>query len=186
VTPGDYRVDLVVEGEVVDSKSMTIHMDPEVPLVGTERMAYDNILMDLHEMQREGTAVAADLTRLYRAMESAEEAMEEEDVSGEVERAFADFKERFDEVRPAFGVPLGGGRFGGGSDDNALARVAGVKSSIGAFWETPSDALVSAYYDAKAAMAAALPEAAALMEQARALAGMLAEEGITLEVPGGM
>jgi photosystem II stability/assembly factor-like uncharacterized protein len=186
VTPGDYRVDLVVEGEVVDSKSMTIHMDPEVMLVGTERVAYDNIVMDLHEMQREGTGVAADLTRLYRSMEAAEEAMEDEDVSGEAQRAFDDFRERFDEVRALFGVPLGGGRFGGGDPENALARVVTVKSSISAFWETPSDALVQGYYDAKAAMVAALPQAAALMDQARALSETLDDEGITLEVPGGM
>jgi len=185
VTPGDYRVDLVVDGRVIDSEPMRIHQDPEVLMSETERMAYDNIVMDLHEIQRSGTEVAAQLTRLYRAMEAAAEEIEGgADVPGSVEDDFEDFQEDFEAFRGRFGVPLGQRGFGG--DENALGTVAQVKGSISSFWETPSDALVGAYYDAKADMVAAMGEAAGIMQRARALSAALAESGVEMEVPGGM
>jgi photosystem II stability/assembly factor-like uncharacterized protein len=192
VTPGDYRVDLVVDGVVVDSKPMTIHQDPEVRMSVTERMAYDNILRDLHDMRRQGTAAAARLTRLYRAMEAAAEQMEEESVSGNVEDDFEEFQAAFDELRVKFGVPLGGGGGrgfgggGGGGGDNALGEVGGIAGEISSFWETPSDALVERYYAAKASLSAAMEEVEPFMERARVLSAALAEDGVTMEVPGGM
>jgi len=186
VTPGDYRVDLFADGEMVDSRSMRIHPDPELRMNATERVAYDNILFDLHELQRHGTEVAARLTRLHRAVESAAEEIEEEEVSGEAVEDFETFREAFDALRPKFGVPLDEGRgrrFGGGSSDDVLRGVAGIKGEISAFWETPSDALVERYYDAKAEMAAALAQAEALMEQASQVSAMLQGAGVTLEVP---
>jgi len=177
-------VDLVANGVVVDSEPMRIHQDPEVLMNATERMAYDNVVMDLHEMQRRGTEMAARLTRLYRAMEGAAEDIEGgADVPGDVEDDFEDFQEAFEALRPRFGVPLGQR---GGGDGNALQRVAQVKGSISAFWETPSDALVGAYYDAKADLVSAMDEADALMETARALSAALGEAGVEMEVPGGM
>ncbi len=186
VTPGDYRVDLVVDGVVADSEPMTIHQDPEVRLSVTERTAYDNILRDLHEMRRQGTDAAARLTRLYRAMEGAAEQMEDENVSGDVEDDFEAFQEAFDELRAKFGVPLGQRGFGGGGGDNALAAVAGIAGEISAFWETPSDALVARYYGAKASFRAAMEEVEPFIERARGLGAALAEEGVSMEVPGGM
>jgi len=106
------------------------------------------------------------------------------DVPGSVEDDFEQFQEDFEAFRGKFGVPLGQRRFGG--DDNALGTVAQVKGSISSFWETPSDALVGAYYDAKAGMVAARGEAEDIMARARALSAALGESGIELEVPGGM
>src|SRR6056297_419608 len=185
VTPGDYRVDLVANGEVVDSKPMTVHQDPEVRMGTTERIAYDNILNDLHDLRREGTGAAARLTRLYRAMEAAAEEIENSEVPGDVEDDFEAFREEFDELRGLFGVPLGQRRFGGG-DDNALGAVAGIAGEIGAFWETPSDALVERYYDARADLVAAMRRVDPFMERARAMSASLDDAGITMEVPGGM
>jgi len=186
VTPGDYRVDLMVDGRMVDSKSMTIHPDPEVRMNATERVAYDNILNDLHDLRGEGTEVAARLTRLYRAMEAADDEIENGDVSGDVEDDFEAFREEFDDVRALFGVPLGQRRFGGGGDDDALGAIAGIASEIGAFWETPSDALVRRYYAAKSDLAAAMRRVGPFMERAREMSGSLADEGIQMDVPGGM
>jgi hypothetical protein len=119
--------------------------------------------------------------------------MEEEDVSGDVEDDFEEFQAAFDELRAKFGVPLGGGggggRFGGGGGgggDNALGSVAGIAGEISSFWETPSDALVARYYAANASLSAAMEEVGPFMERARALSAALAEDGVTMEVPGRM
>ena len=65
VTPGTYNVALLVNGTTVDTKPIHIVMDPAVDLTGVERMAYDDMLLSLHELQRRGTAMAGVLDGVY-------------------------------------------------------------------------------------------------------------------------
>ncbi|MDT8367946.1 MAG: hypothetical protein RQ745_01975 [Longimicrobiales bacterium] len=191
VTPGSYRVDLVADGRVVDSKPITIHPDPEVPLRGTARVAYDRILTDLHELRRRGTDVAGRLTRIHHALDAVEEAIDDADVPGRVEDDFETFRDDLEGMRALLGVPLqrrnrfrrffGGG--GGGNPDDALAAASGVASEISAFWAPPSDALMVRYHDARGRLTAALAEGEAILERARALSEALAESGVEFEVP---
>ena len=85
------------------------------------------------------------------------------DVAADLEAAFGGFQEAWDEVRVKFGVPRqqGGRRFGGGQANPAdvFGQVRGLKGEILAFWEPPSDALITRYYAAKPALEAAMVEA---------------------------
>ena len=91
-----------------------------------------------------------------------------------------------------FGVPIaaggggrGRGRGRGGAPNRAdvLARAGTLKGSILSFWEAPSAALVSQYYEVKPALEAAIAEAEQMLQRARMLSETLDEEGITMEVP---
>ena len=92
VAPGTYQVALVVDGDVVDSKPLTLVMDPAVELVGAERLAYDNITVDLHELQRRGTAMAGALNKLHGQVTAAAEELEGQDEApASVKAEFEDF-----------------------------------------------------------------------------------------------
>jgi hypothetical protein len=195
VTPGSYRVSLVVDGEVVDSQPIQVLPDPGVEMGAAERVAYDNLTTDLHELHRRGARMAATLNTLHEAVNSAAGQIEEEGVPGPLERDFQTFREAWDDLRVRFGVPApagggrgGGGGFGGrgGADPaDVLARVDQLKGELVAFWEEPSDALLDRYYRVRPEMETALDEAEAMVERARALSERLDDEGVEMRVPGG-
>src|SRR5688572_17004590 len=61
VLPGSYNVALVVDGRPVETRPMRVIMDPAVPLTVAQRTRYNDIVTDLHAMQRTGTPVAGAL-----------------------------------------------------------------------------------------------------------------------------
>jgi hypothetical protein len=194
IAPGTYDVALVADGDVVDSKPLTIVMDPAVQLAGAERIAYDNITIDLHELQRRGTAIAGALNTLHAQVTAASDSLNgQNDASETVKAVFEAFEEAWDELRVKFGVPMaaggggrggfGRGRGGGGNPANVLARTGALKSTILSFWEAPSAALIGQYYDVKPALEGAIADAEAMLLRAEALSEMLDGEGITMEVP---
>ena len=188
VTPGTYQVSLVVNGSTVDTKPMQIVKDPGVDFSGVERVAYDETLLTLHELQRRGTEVAGHLDEVYAQVVEIDTSGAIEDVPGDVRAEFTAFQEAFDELRVKFGVPMsggGGGRnFGRGGDPaNLLARTSTLKRNISSFWEVPSDALVNQFYEVTPLLEMAIGEAQETLERARALARMLEDHEITLTVP---
>jgi len=189
VRPGTYHVALVVEGEVADSESMTIVMDSEVGLAGAERVAYDNVANDLHEMQRRGQHISLIVAQVHEEVTAAVDQMEDPEVPEALKADFDSFQEAWDEARVKFGVPRqqGGRRFGGGqaNPENVFGQVSGLKDEVLAFWEPPSDALIARYYDVKPALEAAMAEAENVLELARAMSARLAEAGISMTVPEG-
>jgi hypothetical protein len=93
-----------------------------------------------------------------------------------------------------FGVPIaaaGGGRGGGGGGRgggagepaNVLARVAGLKGQVLAFWEMPSDALLRQINEVKPALDSAIREAQALLTRASTVSQALRPYNITLTIP---
>jgi photosystem II stability/assembly factor-like uncharacterized protein len=192
VTPGTYDVALVVNGTTVDTKPMHIIMDPAVELSGVERVAYDEMLLSLHELQRRGTEMAGHLDALYaQVVEISGTISDMEDVPDDVKAQFSTFKEAFDELRVKFGVPMpaggsGRGRFGrrgGGDPANVLARTSSLKSNIMSFWEAPSGALVSQFYEVRPLLDTAIVEAEVCLDRARTLAPTLEDYDLTLAVP---
>jgi photosystem II stability/assembly factor-like uncharacterized protein len=192
VTPGLYHVSLVVNGNTVDSKPIQIIKDPAIELSGVERRAYDEMILNLHELQGRGNQMATQLDALYaQVVEIGSTIGDMEDVPPDVKTDFTGFQEAFDALRVKFGVPIpasagGGRRFGrrgGGDPANVLARTSTLKSSIMAFWEAPSGAMVSQFYEVTVLLESAIQEAEESLGQARALAGTLEEYDVTLEVP---
>jgi hypothetical protein len=191
VTPGLYHVSLLVNGNTVDTKPIQIIKDPAIELSGVERVAYDEMLLRLHQLQGRGNGMATSLDALYAQVVEIAGAMgDREDVPDEVKSDFTGFQESFDALRVKFGVPIpaggGGRRFGrrgGGDPANVLSRASTLKSNIMAFWEPPSGAAVSQFYEVTALLDSAIHDAEGLLDQARTLAETLEEFDITLEIP---
>lgn len=180
---------------MIASKPLTITMDPEVPLTGAARVAYNAAIMDLHEAQRAGTAVASLLSTLYAEVARVAPQMDSASTPAAAKTDFADFRKAFDVVRVKFGVPpaIGGGFGGGGAaaaaaaaaaQANALGRVAAAKAAIQGVWETPSAAVMKQAADAKAALAAATTEAQTVLTRAKTLSTNLAKSNIKFSPSG--
>jgi photosystem II stability/assembly factor-like uncharacterized protein len=198
VLPGSYTVALLVDDKSVDTKPLRVVMDPVVQLTDAQRKRYNDIVMDLHDMQRRATDASAPLNALYpQVTEVGTKIKDMSNVPADVKAQFESFTKEYDAVRKKFGVPAaapaaggrgggggGGGRGGGGADpENVLARVAAVKGQIMGIWETPSDALVRQYNDVKAALPKALADANAVVNKVPAMSAALKSYNLTLTVP---
>jgi hypothetical protein len=192
VTPGLYNVSLIVNGNTVDTKPMEIIKDPAIELSGVERVAYDEMLLGLHQLEGLGNQMATHLDALYAQVVEISGTIDDmEDVPDEMKADFSEYQEAFDELRVKFGVPIpaggGGRRFGrrgGGDPANVLSQASALKNNIMSFWEAPSSALVTQFYDVTVLLDSAIQEAEESLDQARALADALEPYNVTLEVPG--
>ena len=193
VLPGTYTVALVVDGKTVESKPLTIVMDPQVQLTAAQRVAYNALATELHTAQQAGAAAAAPMTALLAEVRKAAAKMDSTPtVADSVKTQFATFRKDFDAVRAKLGVgapafaagPGGGGGAGFGTNDaNVLARLGAVKSGMLGLWETPSESVQSQATSAKAAVEAAVAESKTFMARARTMSALLAANGITMAVP---
>jgi hypothetical protein len=80
----------------------------------------------------------------------------------------------------------GGGRGGGGgpaANVDVLGRIGAVKGAIIGIWETPSDAVVRQYNEARAALPPAMAEANAFNARARTMSTTLSRHGVTMLPP---
>ncbi len=191
VLAGNYTVGLVVDGKVVDSKPLTLVMDPQVQMTTAELTAYNAVLMDLHTLQGQAAAASAQLAALYAEMQKAVPKVDSSAAPANVKSDFATFRKDFDAVRAKFGVGVpavtfgggGGGRGGAPAAANVVARVGAVKGAIMGVWETPSAAVLKQVDEVKAAVPGAVAEATALMTRARTMSQSLSSSGVTMTVP---
>jgi hypothetical protein len=207
VLPGNYTVNLMIDGRVVDSKPLKVVMDPQVQF---DRARWQALVTDLHETQRRGTQVAGRLAALFpQVAEAASRLSSASNVPPATKTQFDAFRSDFDSVRVKFGVgapapdPAGGGGRGaggggrgggggggrggggGGGGADALGRVGNVKNAIQGAWENPSDYMVSQANDAKAALTRAMTEANSVIGRVAALGTALRRFDINLTVPPG-
>jgi len=197
VMPGVYNVELMADGRAVERKPMRIIMDPEVRFTDATRRRYNEIVMDLHDLQRRGTPVASTLRELAGEVRRASTAIGSSTAPADVKAQFAAFKTAFDASAAKFGVQTaapdttpapagrGGGRGGGAPapDLSAFGRVGTLKAAIMNIWELPSDALLKEYTDVKAMLTPAITEANAVVTRARTMSTTLQRHNITMRVP---
>ncbi len=199
VLPGTYNVALVADGKTVETKKLTIVMDPQVTLTVAERAAWNAKAMELHTAQQQGTDLAAKLNALNTALRAAKAKLDSTpSASADVKAQFDAFQKEWDAFRPKLGVgvPAFGGGFGGGGGGggaaaaaaapNALQMVAGAKGNLLGEWAVPGDGQQKQMTAALSALSAAMSEGQAMLAKARALATALQGTGVTLTVPAGM
>jgi hypothetical protein len=126
VMPGTYNVTLMVDGQAIETKPIKIAADPEIQMTDVQRKRYNDILMDLHDMQRKGVPVQQALNSLYSQMtDVAAKVKEATNMPAAAKTQFEAFSKEFDAVRVKFGVPPpapGGGRgVGGGAGGRGAA-----------------------------------------------------------------
>ena len=128
VMPGTYSVALVVNGKPVETKPIKIVADPESQMTDVQRKRYNDILMDLHEMQRKGMPVQQALNSVFQQMSVVTTKVKEStSAPANVKTQFDSFNKEFDAVRAKFGVPAGaGGGRGGGAGGGATAGRGGA------------------------------------------------------------
>jgi photosystem II stability/assembly factor-like uncharacterized protein len=193
VYPGTYTVQMIVAGKVVESKAMRVSADPSVQMNDLQAKRYYDITLDLHDMQRRGTEMAAALTSMYTQMQELGAK-----VPASAKAQFDAANKELDAVRVKFGVPPqaggggggrggGGGGFGGGGGAadpaNVLARAGNVKALIMAFQDNPSDTAIRQYNDVKATLPKAILEGNAFLVKAMSLSQTLKTQNLTLTVP---
>ena len=172
VLPGAYTVALVADGKVVQSKPLTIVMDPEVALTGPARVAYNMLLLDLHDAQQRGTETAASLTTLNTEVSRVAAQVDSGPVSAATKTQFAALRKDLDAVRSKFGLNLGAGGAagaGGGGRGGAGGRGAGAGGGRGGAPGAVAGAAVVPAAGAGADPAAAFAAQAAANQQANAL-----------------
>jgi hypothetical protein len=193
VLPGTYNVALLVDGQAVGTKPVSIMLDPANTLTDAQRRRYHDVAMDLHRLQTRGVAVVNALNPLHPQMtELAEKLPGMTNVPDDVKTQFAAVQKEFDTVREKFGVPVAaggggrgrGGRGRGGAADaaNVLARAGAVKGRIMSFYDMPSDAMMAQYADVRVALPRAVSEANSFLGRAQSLSEALAKSGVTLTV----
>jgi hypothetical protein len=197
--PGTYNVALIVDGKAIETKPLKIVGDPAVQMTDVQRRRYNDIVMDLHDLQRRGTQMTNSLNPFYTQMtDIAGKIGGMANVPPAVKTQFETVNKEFDAVRVKFGVPppppqAGGGRGGGGGggggrgggppSQDLVSRTGNVKAAIANIWEMPSDALLKQYNDVKLALPKALADANALLLKAMPLSQALKKYDVTLTVP---
>ena len=194
VVPGTYTVSLMVDGKSVDTRPITVQMDPQVHLTGAQRARYNEIVLDLHDLQRRGTRMAGVLTAINTQMASVSAKVKDNAaMPATVKTEFEVFSKDFDSLKVKFGVGAaagggrgaaggGGGGRGGGDPRNVMARPGAVKGSIMGIWEVPSDAMVKQYAGVKADLPKAIAAADAFIARATAMSATLKKYDIALTV----
>jgi photosystem II stability/assembly factor-like uncharacterized protein len=193
VMPGKYNIALVSGGKVLDTKPMTIVMDPAVKFTAAEQRRYNDIVSDLHEMQKRTAPTAAALFTMvpqFRAIDTA--LATRSDVPAAVKTQFAALKRQFESLAPKFGVQTaqpapaagaGGGRGGAGVDTSTYGRLGSLKGQIAGIWETPSESLQRQYADLRLGVPRLMTEANTFMTAARSASAALTKYNLTLTVP---
>jgi len=193
VMPGKYNVSLVSAGKVLDTKPITVIMDPAVKMTMAERAQYNTIVTDLHSMHERGSKIAGALGAMNPQMRTIDSTLNaRNDVPAAVKTQFAALKREFDALAPRFGIggaapPAGGGGGGrgggGGADTSVYGRAVGLKGQIMNIWELPGEGLSKQYADIRVALSRTIAEGNAFLTRAAALSTSLARHGIALTVP---
>jgi photosystem II stability/assembly factor-like uncharacterized protein len=192
VPPGKYSVGIASGDHVIDAKPIKVMMDPEVRFTAAERKRYDDVVLDLHDLQRRGMKTASGLNAIYAQMSAVSQKVKDNTaMPADMKAQFATFSKDFDSLRVKFGVPTnvaqggrggGGGRGGAANPANVLGRTGTVKSQIMGIWESPSPAMVKQYASVKRDLPKAISEADAFIARARAMSATLKKYDVTLDV----
>jgi hypothetical protein len=189
VPGGTYTVTLVVDGKTIESKPLKVVMDPAVQMNDAQQKRYFDIVMDLHDMQRRGSAAREAVTPLETQMTDAAPKVNDAKVPAAVKTQFADLNKELAALREKLGMvgaatpPAGGGRGGGPVQNDVISKIGSVKSGIMAFSEMPSATMLKQYDDVKTAFPKAISDTNAFLLHAMTVSQALKKYDITLTVP---
>ena len=189
VLPGTYTVSLVADGKTVDSKPLRVSADPEVTLTEVERKKMFDMAMEMHELQRRGTEVAAGMGALNtRLTELAKESASKADLPADLKTSVETLQKDVAALAPKLALPAGGRGFGGGggrgggAGDSLVARVGQAKTGLmGSLW--PTENTMRAYTESKTQLPKAIADANALFVRAATLSSALTKHSLTLTAP---
>jgi hypothetical protein len=187
VPAGNYKVELIVDGKTVDSKTLRVNDDPEVILTSAERKRQYDMAMEMHALQarvNEATTAHGSLTRQLNELATA--LGTRNDVPADVKASFDAVKKDVDALTPKLSAPQGGrGGGGGGGRGNTESLPAKIGQAKNALMGgmVVGEQTTNAYSDAKAQAPKAIADLNAAIAKASTLAAALGRYNLTLTVP---
>jgi hypothetical protein len=187
VPAGNYKVELIVDGKTVDSKTLRVNDDPEVILTSAERKRQYDMAMEMHALQarvNEATTAHGSLTRQLNELATA--LGTRNDVPADVKASFDAVKKDVDALTPKLSAPQGGRGGGGGggrgNTESLPAKIGQAKNTLMGGMVV-GEQTTNAYSDAKAQAPKAIADLNAAIAKASALATSLGRYNLTLTVP---
>jgi len=185
VLAGVYKIELVVDGKVADSKTLRVNDDPEVVLTSAERKRQYDAAMELHALQgrvTDASAAHASLTRQLNQL--ATDLAGRTDIPADVKASFDAVKKDIDALAPKLTQPAGRGG-GGGGRGNTESLPAKIGQAKGALMGgmVVGEQTTNTASEARAQAPKAIADLNAVIAKASSLSTSLARYNLTLTVP---
>jgi hypothetical protein len=184
VLAGAYKIELVVDGKVADSKTLRVNDDPEVALTSAERKRQYDAAMELHALQARVTDASAAHAALTRQLNQlATDMAGRNDIPADVKGSFDAVKKDIDALAPKLTQPAGRGGGGGrGNTESIPAKIGQAKGALMGGMVVGEQTTNTAS-EAKAQAPKAIADLNAVIAKASSLSASLARYNLTLTVP---
>jgi photosystem II stability/assembly factor-like uncharacterized protein len=172
VTPGEYRVTLVVEGKDIATKPVRVIGDTAVRLTDADRKIWHDTALALHRLQEVANEAAEAVSQLgtqFQALEgllklAANTPAEAKAAVEAAGKQLADLRRRLGVLAPGQAAAPGGGGGGfGGQPQNVRGQIGQTKGQIMNSHSLPSEQQVRVVSDARGDLAQAIQETNALI-----------------------
>jgi len=172
VLPGDYTVDLTVDGSEAGSRTLTVQGDPEIAISDGDRRVLFETLQELHELHRTATAAVNSLNRARDLLAEIQPSMRGADAP--------DLTARVDSLQTSTATlrrrVAGGGGFGG--PPNLRGAVTQLKAQLMGSTSLPTEAQIRQLAEVRTALPGAVDEVNALVARFPPLLEELARRGV--------
>jgi hypothetical protein len=184
VPAGNYKVELIVDGKTVDSKTLRVNDDPEVILTSAERKRQYDMAMEMHALQPRVTEVGTAFGSLQRQVnELSTTVTTRNDVPADVKASLESFKKELDGLAPRLALPQGGRGGGGRGNTESVAGKIGQAKNGFMSGMVVGEQTLRAYTEAKSLVPKAVADLNAAIAKAQPLSASLAKYNLTLTVP---
>jgi photosystem II stability/assembly factor-like uncharacterized protein len=183
VLPGNYKVELIVDGRTVDAKTLKVNDDPDIVLTSAERKRQYDMAMEMHSLQVKITEAATAHTSLTGQLNDiAVKLGDRGDVPADVKSTVDAVKKEVDALAPKLTPPRGGRGGGRGNTDNLNLTVAQAKNALMGGMVV-GELTTSAASEARAQAPKAIADLNGILTKASALSASLAKYDFKLAIP---
>jgi photosystem II stability/assembly factor-like uncharacterized protein len=183
VPAGTYKVELIADGKVADSKPLRVTDDPDVVLTSVERKRQYEMAMEMHALQPrviDASAAHASLTRQLNELTTT--LGTRTDVPADVKSSLDAVKKEVDALAPRLVTPAGRGGGGRGNTESLPAKLNQAKGALMGGMVVGEQA-TNAFSEVKSQTPKAIADLNAVIAKAATLSASLAKYNVTLTVP---
>jgi hypothetical protein len=183
VLPGNYKIELIVDGRTVDAKTVRVNDDPDVVLTSGERKRQYDMAMEMHALQLQITEAATAHASLTRQLNDiAAKLGDRGDVPADMRSTLDAVKKAVDALASKLAPPRGGRGGGRGNTDNLNVTVAQAKNALMGGMVV-GELTTNAVSETRVQAPRAIADLNGVLTKASALSASLAKYNMTLNVP---